>query len=97
MQNCKPHHTRCNRVGNTSRNLPARLVHIEPASLSELRDSSPVIKVVVSGSVERDSEYVAFSHCWGGSAPFSLLHEIWILAFAVSSFGSCPRTCSTKR
>ncbi|SPO06552.1 uncharacterized protein DNG_09242 [Cephalotrichum gorgonifer] len=77
LADCKRHHDACNGIGNTPRRPPTRLIHVEN-SIQDFQQtdgspSTPRIQLVLTDPNSGPIEYLALSHCWGGTGTFRLL------------------------
>ncbi|KAH8807667.1 heterokaryon incompatibility protein-domain-containing protein [Xylogone sp. PMI_703] len=71
------------------RELPTRLLHLEPGS------PDPVVRLIdqTSSNVSAETPYIALSHSWGKSVPLQLKSEL-LETFTTTgiAFGDLPRT-----
>src|SRR2546423_207214 len=64
LDRCLNCHDVCKGIGNTANNLRRRLVYVSPQTSLESVGS---IKIQEVGENDHEIEYLALSHCWGGS------------------------------
>lgn len=70
IEACRANHTACETAQSRERELPTRLIYVEPTSTGP-----PVMRLQETRTMKSKIEYLAFSHCWGGSQTFRLLPE----------------------
>jgi hypothetical protein len=66
--------------------MPTRLLHVEPWSTD-----APTVKLEEMAKEERQVEYLAFSHCWGGSQTFRLLPDNYWSALRAVDFSKLSK------
>ncbi|KAK4107505.1 HET-domain-containing protein [Canariomyces notabilis] len=90
LQHCQMYHPACKAQGKFQREPPTRLICITaPGELGG--NTFPVIRLVVAKNPS--TEYVAFSHCWGGSQPFKLLQANYHDCLFNIDFDHLSRNC----
>ena len=59
-------------AGGTERELPTRLLYVEPIDPTA-PTRGPIVRLELTEGKDVGIEYLALSHCWGGDIPFKLV------------------------
>ena len=85
-ETCQSHHVPCKDIRGVRRTMPTRLIYVEPSS-----SDPPTVKLKEMGKEETPVEYMAFSHCWGGSPTFRLLPDNYSSALQAIDFSTLSK------
>lgn len=86
IRNRQSYHTPCKDTKGVPRTMPTRLLYVEPSS-----SDPPTVKLKEMAKEETQVEYLAFSHCWGGSRTFRLLSDNYSSALRAIDFSELSK------
>lgn len=65
---CKDDHKLCDGVGNTTLELPARMLYVSGGKDWTPGSTPETLKLIQTSQMDSSNEYLALSHCWGPTA-----------------------------
>jgi len=90
LSDCKRHHQACKGIGNTLRRPPTRLIHVLKSRHGD-NSRNLEIKLVEINLQSGPIEYLALSHCWGGTNTLRLLNENYEFCKEAISFSALSK------